>query len=149
MPLSREHHTGLLFCWKLRQGIKRNVPTGRMQAYVQYFWDTHLQPHFGEEEALLFRQVPHKFCEAALAQHRQIQDLVGQITAAGTAPPEAYAALAALIDEHIRFEEREVFPYLEASLSAESLSRIGAALKKTHAAPPADNYPDEFWLATG
>lgn len=30
-PLSRDHHHGLLLCWKIRQGIKLNVEPERIK----------------------------------------------------------------------------------------------------------------------
>ena len=55
-PLSREHHEGLLFVWKIRQGIKKEVHPERMIAFVQWFWSTELEPHFRKEENVL---LPH------------------------------------------------------------------------------------------
>ncbi len=56
--------------------------------------------------------------------------------------------LALLVDEHIRFEERILFPFLESELPAEKLADIGTQLKEMHLAPKADNYRDEFWIRT-
>ncbi|CAL1519492.1 hemerythrin domain-containing protein [Chitinophaga sp. MM2321] len=146
MPLSREHHMGLLFCWKLRQGVKREIAPDRIRKYINYFWDTHLKQHFEEEENILFNQVKHKFCDEAIVQHQQITDMIQRINTAGKEVPGIYTSLAALIDQHIRFEERELFPYLESALSAKSLSNIGIQLKNMHAVTPVDNYQDEFWV---
>jgi len=30
-PLSRDHHHGLLLCWKIRQGIKLNIEPERIK----------------------------------------------------------------------------------------------------------------------
>ena len=40
MPVSREHHATLLFCWKLRQGVKKDVSAERMKNYIYWFWKT-------------------------------------------------------------------------------------------------------------
>ena len=52
-PLSREHHEGLLFAWKIKQGLKNETETKLIAEYVQWFWKNHLQEHFTEEEQIL------------------------------------------------------------------------------------------------
>lgn len=34
--LSREHHYGLLFSWKIREGLQKSIPTERMRPFVEY-----------------------------------------------------------------------------------------------------------------
>jgi hypothetical protein len=42
-PLSREHHEGLLFAWKIRQGLQKNIDPERISKFTKWFWDTDLQ----------------------------------------------------------------------------------------------------------
>ena len=145
--LSREHHTGLLCCWKIRQGLKKQADTTRIQKYLTYFWDSHLQQHFGEEEEHLFDTVNDDFCRKALQQHQQISALINQVQHSPQPPaPELLYLLADQLEAHIRYEERELFPHLEQVLEEPELKRIGAALEQSHAGPAKDNYPDEFWV---
>jgi hypothetical protein len=53
-PLSREHHRGLLFCWKIRAGIKKNVEVSRIKKYADWFYQNYLVPHFEVEEKYVF-----------------------------------------------------------------------------------------------
>ncbi|WP_343703714.1 hemerythrin domain-containing protein [Chitinophaga sp.] len=138
-PLSRDHHHGLLFSWKIKQGLKKQADTARIAAYVAYFWETHLKQHFREEETLLFNTVKEEGCTEALRQHAAIAALVKRQDAG------SLAELAALMEQHIRFEERELFPHLETVLPADTLARIGAELTRLHAAEKKDDYKDEFW----
>ena len=55
LELSRDHHFTLLFCWKIRQGLKMQIAPERLKNYVNYFWGEHMQPHFREEEEILFK----------------------------------------------------------------------------------------------
>jgi hypothetical protein len=55
--LSRKHHFSLLFCWKIRQGLKNNLQPERICEYVQYFWNQNLQQQFREEEKILFAPI--------------------------------------------------------------------------------------------
>ncbi len=146
VPLSRDHHFGLLFCWKIRQGLKAKIEFKRIREYILYFWEFHLEQHFKEEETLLFNQVRNKLCDGGINQHTAIKNIITTLTAFTKKEEEVYASLASLVDEHIRFEERILFPYLESVLPAEKLAEIGAQLKEMHIEPEQDNYPDEFWI---
>jgi len=52
-PLSRDHHEGLLFVWKIRQGVKKNIATERIIKFCFWFWESHLQLHFEKEKTVL------------------------------------------------------------------------------------------------
>ena len=54
VQLSRDHHYGLLLCWKIREGIKRRIEPQRIKNYVDWFWLHHLEQHFEIEEKYLF-----------------------------------------------------------------------------------------------
>lgn len=138
VPLSRDHHFSLLFCWKIRQGLSKNVDLERIRGYIVYFWQEHLQKHFEEEETLLFDQVSDPLCLRAMEEHRRIANLVTSISDA----PGSYKELADLIESHIRFEERQLFPMLENTLTSEELAAVGAHLDRQ---PLTDSWPDAFW----
>ncbi|MBN8672865.1 MAG: hemerythrin domain-containing protein [Chitinophagales bacterium] len=146
VPLSRDHHFGLLFCWKIRQGLKAKIELERVRKYILYFWKFHLEQHFNEEETLLFSQVQNKLCDDGFSQHKEIRNIIARFTESANDNEELYALLASLVDEHIRFEERILFPYLESVLPVEKLGEIGTQLKEMHVEPSADNYSDEFWI---
>ncbi|HEY1024745.1 MAG TPA: hemerythrin domain-containing protein [Sphingobacteriaceae bacterium] len=145
--LSREHHFGLLFCWKIRQGIKKETDAERIRKYVSFFWNEHLKKHFREEEERLFTKVDDAACQKGLEQHRQLRLLFDSIES-GDVNYDRLTRLADDMDAHIRFEERELFPHLENILNADELERIGTALKHSHAVEFLDEYPDEFWKKT-
>jgi hemerythrin-like domain-containing protein len=144
--LSRDHHFGLLFCWKLRQGIKKQVPPERMQPYVKYFWENHLQQHFEEEETLLFNLLNDHLIEQAMSEHKYIEQLVDAIVYAASVQQDQLNVLADKLDNHIRFEERTLFPHMEAALSREKLAVLAVRLQQSHSTPEKDNYADEFWV---
>jgi hypothetical protein len=51
--------------------------------------------------------------------------------------------LADAVDNHIRFEERDLFPHLEKQLSEAQLESAGNRInEKPHLS---DDWPDEFW----
>jgi len=144
VTLSHDHHVALLFCWKIRQGLKKQADLPRIIGYVRYFWQHNLEPHFREEEDILFILTGDNKIGQALEEHRQIRSLITAITASpDAATVQQLTTLADTVDKHIRFEERDLFPYLEQTLSADQLADIGARLNNEPHAP--DTYPDEFW----
>ena len=54
VPLSKDHHHALLLCWKITQGLKKNIDVTRIKTYVDWFWENHVLLHFKIEEKYLF-----------------------------------------------------------------------------------------------
>ena len=141
--LSRDHHSGLLFCWKIRQGVKYHIEPDRMISYVKYFWDHHFATHFKEEEEFLFSQIQDDVVQKALDDHQKIKISVDKIGVSGMeSEDDVLLELADMVDDHIRFEERVLFPHLQEKLSEEQLELIGEQIVDE---PLNDNYEDEFW----
>lgn len=106
-PVSREHHQGLLLCWKIRQGLKKNIAPNRMKVYADWFYKEHLLPHFEIEEKYLFPVLgnEHELIIKATAQHRRLTRLF-------TDQQQLAKSLSFIEEEletHIRFEERVLF----------------------------------------
>lgn len=144
VKLSRDHHQGLLFCWKIRQGIKLNIPVERMIPYVPYFWEHHLLQHFSEEEEILFVGINDDLIKKALLDHHEIKELMQPGATITTV--EKLNEIADKVDQHIRFEERTLFPHLEKVLTEEVLESIGNKLSLQHQNHAKDEYKDEFWI---
>lgn len=146
VKLSREHHFSLLFCWKIRQGLKKEVAPARISRYIQFFWSRVLALHFREEEEILFAPLPDdELVLQAIKEHQQIQEQIERLDNGEQDPaPQLLSLLADSVDEHVRFEERTLFPHIENKLNEAQLEAIG---KKLDSVPqlPDDNYEDEFW----
>lgn len=143
--LSHDHHTGLLFCWKIKEGLRKNVPLEKILKYINFFWNGHLKEHFREEEALLFNRFDDELSRQAKSEHLMIEKNVGYLNSQDHQTADMYLAFAEALIKHIRFEERTLFPHLEASLPQAVLKQVGDYLSAEHAAAFVDNYPDEFW----
>ncbi len=143
VKLSRDHHASLLFCWKLRQGVKRHASPEKMLNYVRYFWDQHFHVHFAEEEDILFAPLKDQVVEKAFDDHKEIKELIDKLD---SSEPEniqqKLLQLADTVDEHVRYEERILFPHLETALTEEQLAEIG---RKISTDTLLDNYEDDFW----
>lgn len=145
-PLSREHHYGLLFCWKIRSGLKKEVDVNRIIRYVKYFYNSYLKLHFEEEERLLFDKVKHEMCDDAQKDHTEISELVTKILSEEDDIRSNLLELSNKVNDHIRFEERKLFPYLEEILTETELAKIGGQLNELHALRSVEQFNDEFWI---
>lgn len=144
LQLSKDHHFTLLFCWKIRQGLKQNIDTERIKRYVYYFWEKDMQDHFREEEEILFAPVNDEWVQKAVEDHQRIKGQVESLkTSNGKEAYKQLRVLADTVDAHVRYEERELFPHLEEVLLATQLEAIGTQLKAVSIQQ--DEYPDEFW----
>lgn len=140
-PLSREHHHGLLLCWKIRQGIKLNVAPDRMKSYTDWFKTQYLYPHFEAEEKYVFPVLgdENQLIKKALAEHRRLKRLFNQKSDI----VKALSLIEEELDNHIRFEERVVFNEVQQVASPEEFEEIQ---EKHHAiAFSDDHWEDHFW----
>ena len=146
IELSRDHHQGLLLGWKIKQGFKYQVPLEEIRKYIIYFAKEALFPHFEEEEkqVLIYLEATNKFYQRTLSEHQRIRELITEIKANESSTAALFLNLADKIHDHIRFEERELFPYLETTLSDEQLDEIGKLISNVHQ-PYIENYPHDFW----
>lgn len=144
LVLSKDHHFGLLVNWKIKKGLDLKVEPERIANFVINFWETHLAAHFIAEEQVLFAKINNSLTNKALAQHKQLRGLINNILENST--PETLINFANLLENHIRFEEREVFKMIQQELNEEELNEIGRKLQEIHPEPFEDNYKDNFWI---
>ncbi|TXK32811.1 hypothetical protein FVR03_19545 [Pontibacter qinzhouensis] len=146
VPISREHHFGLLFCWKLRQGLRNGTDLEVMRAYVRFFWDNILKAHCEEEEWLLKRLLPKNDIARVRLQeeHRLLQVLVELVAEGSPMNKDLFKVLEQDLVDHIRWEERELFPYLQAVVHSDELE-LASKLLEHKQGPRIDNFKPEFW----
>jgi len=142
-PLSREHHEGLLLGWKIKQGLKNGTDHSLIAQYIQWFWEAELQEHFRKEEEVLAIHLPadNEWLVKMQEEHDDIRAriyLIAQIT-----DEDLFIQLAKAIQEHIRFEERTLFPFAEKVIPLAEMEAIYAELIKTK---EKDKWEQEFWL---
>ena len=139
-PLSRDHHHGLLLCWKIKTGFNKNISSDRIWKYANWFYETHLIPHFKIEEKHIFPILgnTNKLVSEAIEQHRELQIL---FTESGK-DTNTLSAIKALLEKHIRFEERTLFPEIQNVATEAQMLEI----EKIHQSESfQDNLTDEFW----
>ena len=142
VPLSKEHQDGMNFLNRLREGIDK-VSITRLCNYTRWFWKNHIRPHFFQEEKILLPYMPsdHPLAIKLKEDHAYIRDLI--LSLDHEAEPQSFKALCDLLDTHIRFEEQELFSYLEDTLTVEELNMIHEQLE-VHPVV-AEEWEDVFW----
>jgi hemerythrin-like domain-containing protein len=146
VKLSKDHHSTLLFCWKVRTGLRYDTETERIKKYVQYFWTDHMLPHFFEEESILFADVQDTAVQRARDEHGKIAQQIKALDVEGASAAHQLSAIADAVENHVRYEERELFPHLEKVLTQDQLESIGKQIEERHNGGLKDTFADEFWL---
>lgn len=139
--VSREHHFGLLLCWKIRTGFSKGVASQRIKTYTDWFYDKHLVSHFNLEEDHIFPILgnDHEMVKKALAHHKRLHRLFTE--------KESISKSLGLIEEeleaHIRFEERILFKEIQKIATEKQLETILNIHKDEKFD---DNTNDLFWV---
>ena len=82
--------------------------------------------------------------QKAIEDHTNILQQVELLEKDGTNIESKLTNLADTVDNHVRYEERELFPHLEKILSNDQLAEIGQLMKEDEDHP--DDFADEFWI---
>ncbi|MBJ6366975.1 hemerythrin domain-containing protein [Snuella sedimenti] len=139
-PLSREHHHGLLLSWKIRSGLSKNIPVERIKAYTNWFFKTHLVPHFEMEEKHIFPILneENQLIKRALSEHRNLEHLFNT----SRYDEKTLNDIEGTLEAHIRFEERILFPEIQNKATDAQLLLI----ESIHSPSTfEDKLDDEFW----
>jgi hemerythrin-like domain-containing protein len=145
-PLSRQHHNGLFFCLLLEKGVKKQADKILMRDFCMYFWESDLEHHFQLEETHLsiLQHYPalKEGIGRMLDEHKHIRKFF--INPDILTEYSIFDQLQQLVDQHIRFEERELFPLIQQVINEEEMKQLGAAF-----ANETNNncamYPIKFW----
>ncbi|MCM4167264.1 Iron-sulfur cluster repair protein YtfE [Arenibacter antarcticus] len=139
-PISREHHQGLLLSWKIRTGFSKGISMERMKTYMDWFYATHLVPHFEVEEKYIFPILgnDHELVKKAIAQHRRLERLFNT----STELKKIISLIEEELENHIRFEERILFNEIQKVATEEQMNTISELHPETKFV---DNTKDLFW----
>lgn len=143
-PLSREHHQILLMVWKLRQGLSFGVSPERIADYLKHFTQHYLQPHVVKEQTVLLPLLPaneeagqaYRTAVAKINEH--VEGVINRPTISGI------EALANLVYDTVRLEERQLFPLAQQLLNADQMQTSDKNLNIEQLFCPV--WIDEFWL---
>ncbi len=137
-PLSSEHHQALLVAFQLKKGLAghgesagapRDLPG--LLALARKFESTLLLTHTRAEEEVLGRHLPPADMKRLKFEHAEMARLLAAAQQArATDMRQSLTAFADLLERHIRWEERELFPRCEADLPESDLATVGHELEK-------------------
>ncbi len=146
IPLSREHHYGLLVCLRIHRGIVKHHTdpdwlSERAERVIRF--ESDLKTHFEAEEKIVFPAMLEieeagTVIEQLIKEHRAVTRLVERLRRSrGLQLAPLLREFADLLEAHIRQEERVLFPCYERNISAKEagqvkiqiLQVIGSAMK--------------------
>jgi hemerythrin-like domain-containing protein len=125
--LSRDHHPGLVVAQRLRRATPDTAEAAR-DTFLE-FWTTEGQEHFRAEEDLLlpafarYEPPTHDAVVRVLTDHVELRRRAADLTTS----VDQLHALGDRLNDHIRHEERVLFPLIEAALSTEELVSLAEA----------------------
>lgn len=138
--LSHDHHKGLILAQQLKKGAPqyKGMPStleGKKE-YTISFYDTELVKHFEDEEKILFPSAVKSddeidsLVKEVISEHRKIESLINDLKK-NYDVVGLLDELGRLLEDHIRKEERKLFPKVEETLSEEELIAIGEKLSSS------------------
>lgn len=127
--LSREHHEALVLA-RHASATAADPHSDTAQAQRHHLlerWAQQFAPHFAQEEQTLFpaleRAGHSELIAVALTQHAVLRELVARLMQGDAL---ALALWGDAMNDHVRFEERTVFPLAQEVLDAAELAALMA-----------------------
>jgi hemerythrin-like domain-containing protein len=137
-PLSSEHHHALLVAFQLKKGLAghgdsagapKDLPG--LVALARRFEDSVFLAHTRAEEELLGQHLPAADTRRLQFEHRELVRLLDVGRQGHSADARhALTAFADLLERHVRWEERELFPACETAMGEDALAMVGHELEK-------------------
>ena len=132
-PLSHDHHQALFVALKL----KRDGDAAAVAGFLEFF-DGEGERHFQIEESILLpawiegdEAADADLARRVLAEHLQLRTMVVRLRE-GRAKDSDARELGEALEGHVRFEERELFPLIEAGLEPAAISELGRRIAAAH-----------------
>lgn len=140
IPLSREHHYGLLVCLRIHRGLVSHQADvswlGERAGKVIRFFESDLKTHFKVEEEIVFPAMSgiedsKGTIDQLVDEHRKLENLVQRLQEARDAQlAPLLREFADLLEAHIRMEERVLFPRYEQGVSSELARHVGIRVQE-------------------
>jgi hemerythrin-like domain-containing protein len=128
VPLGHDHHAALEAALRLRRATADDLEAA--VARFHEFWAEHTRRrHFEIEEELILPALAgdSEWDEMAARIRRDHEQIRARARTLATVADAN--SLGQLLNDHVRFEEREVFELLEARLDPGRLAELGAAIR--------------------
>jgi hemerythrin-like domain-containing protein len=131
--LSRDHHRALEVALKLRRALDADAE--RVTREFLEFWRAHGAVHFRVEEEVLLPGAADQVAPTDPAVVRVLTDHVeirrrARDLEVGLASVEQLNSLGELLNDHVRHEERVLFPLIEERLTSAELSDLAQRVEE-------------------
>lgn len=128
-PFSRDHYVGLVKARHLIKAAAKDdiARRGALSEFIDA-WDSEIAPHFRDEERLLADIASPEDRERLFSEHRRLGELAETARALHheiDPDPETVRQIGQALDDHIRWEERELFNRLQDKLTPQQLEELG------------------------
>lgn len=139
IEFSHDHTRGLAVAKHLGEGADGG-PADARRAIREFLdaWSTDLAAHFEQEEQFLLPVVDDSGLAMRLRQeHAAIAAManLAELYVENTEPDADWMrTLGKLLHDHIRWEERQLFPWIEHSVNAQALARLAKEISGTRSA---------------
>lgn len=138
-PLSHDHHQALFAAQRLKRA---EAGSDARRTFLE-FWESHGRAHFVIEEEILLPawiagdpQADRALAARVAAEHLEIRSAARELDDEEL-PPDRLHEVGALLERHVRFEERELFSMIEAALADDALAALGAEIEAAERAAKA------------
>jgi hemerythrin-like domain-containing protein len=138
-PLSHEHQHGLAVALQLKRATAETARAAKAE-FIS-FWKDEGERHFRAEEELLLpaaaRYVPaaHAAVVRVLVEHVELRRRAADLALTPVPEPDDLHALGDHLHQHIRHEERILFPLIEDSLPEAELGELAGVLGRAEILP--------------
>ena len=131
-PLSHDHHHGLAVAQQLRRASEETAASAR--AGFLSFWQAEGHHHFRVEEDVLLPAfaghgpADHEAVVRVLVDHVELRRRAASLEAQPQPALEDLHELGERLQQHIRHEERVLFPLIEEALPEAELAALARAI---------------------
>jgi Hemerythrin HHE cation binding domain len=137
--LSRDHHQALVLAQRLRRATGETA--GQSRTALLRYWEVHGRLHFRLEEEVLLPayaghgDAHHPLLARALCDHVAIRHAVDRLAGNPATSVSELHQLGGLLADHIRLEERQLFPLIERVIPPAQLAALAAHLEQAEGTP--------------
>lgn len=122
--LSRDHHRALVFAKRAKKA-RENGTVPEVWLEIEKYYDSELEAHFRAEELHivpnLLKLGKHDLVNQLKIEHAEIRD---HFNTTSPRTPDALLTFGQLLEQHVRFEERELFNVVQDIFEPEDLAFI-------------------------
>jgi hypothetical protein len=143
--LSHDHHQALVVAQQLRRA---NIQTSdEARAAFLAFWDGHGRAHFWLEEEVLLPAYAahgdshHPVVAQVLCDHVAIRQRADALSRGPASTEADLNELGVRLAEHVRLEERQLFPLIEEAMPHTSLAAVADAFEQAERATRESGQP--------